>query len=96
MSRWTELPLHFGMLLLSALLSILAELAVLHLTAKKTSGPLKIQQAKPVPESTMSCKQIKQISVDFCHSFLFSSESHWELSCFSALSLQCIEPHDGV
>lgn len=48
MSLWTELPEQFGMFLHSALLSILAELAVLHFTAKKTSCP--IEQAKPVSE----------------------------------------------
>lgn len=36
-------PLHFGMFLLSTLLSILAKLVVLPWAAKKTSGPLKIQ-----------------------------------------------------
>lgn len=70
MSLWTELPWQFGMFLHSALLSILAELAVLHFTAKKTSGP--IQQAKPVSESAMAFTQIKYISTEYCHSFLFS------------------------
>lgn len=38
MSFWTELPQQIGMFLHSVLLSILAELVVLHSSAKKTSG----------------------------------------------------------
>lgn len=78
MSLWTELPRQFGMFLLSALLSILAELAALHYTAKKTSGP--IQQAKSDSDCIRAFQQIKWISAKYCHSFPFSCEFQREKS----------------
>lgn len=59
MSLCAELPRQFGMFLHSALLSILAELALLRFPAKKTSGP--VRRTEPDSESSSVSKKNKPL-----------------------------------
>lgn len=74
MSLWIELPQQFGMLLHSALLSALAELAVLRVSLAKNARGILYDGGgrKPLPVQPGLKKQMKPISATRC--FLFSWE----------------------